>query len=117
MKQIKKDKAGYTILVMGKYILCGTCRNCYFKDINKLGVSNPRQYKSVKILLNNLFYHFEGGIFPELDNELLNNNYVTKAQWTQKINPAYSQDAIKYLIKQGLIQIVKVSQILTVEEV
>lgn len=116
MNQIKRDKIGYSILVLDKYILCGTVKDSYFKPLDNLGISNPRQYKSLKVLLDNIHSRLND-VFPELDKELLNNNYVTKSRWSQELVPDYSPDAIKYLIKQGFIKIVKISQILTLEEV
>lgn len=32
---LERKGIGYTILVLDKYILCGTSRNSYFKDIRK----------------------------------------------------------------------------------
>lgn len=122
METIKRDKAGYTILIKDKYILCGTSRDSYFKEIDKLGVSNPRQYKSLKIVFNNIGYHIENNyncreFYSELSEELITAGYWKMSYWGNKKVPDYSTEGIKHLIKKGLVKIVKISQILSLEEV
>lgn len=112
MENIVRD-AGYTILVFNKYLLCGTNRDSHFKEIDNLGISNPRQYKSVKILLNNVSHHLFN-TFPELDEILLKNGFVKASEYYMRFVPDHSPAAIRYLIGRGAIKIIKVSQLLSV---
>ena len=123
---LERKGIGYTILVLDKYILCGTSRNSYFKDINKLGNNMVRQYKSIKVLMNNVPSHLSSCYGPEfhefnnvLNEALIKANFISSNSFTWWNAPHadyYKTGAIQYLIDKKLIRIVKISQQLQFEE-
>lgn len=115
---LERKGMGYTILVLDKYILCGTSRNSYFKDINKLGNNMVRQYKSIKVLMNNVPSHLSSCYGPEfhefnpvLNEALIKGGFINKSPYFYDEYVDYYKDgAIQYLLDKKLIRIVKINQ-------
>lgn len=121
---INRETAGYTILVLDKYILCGTAQASQFKPIDNLGTSKIRQYYSIKILLNNIKYHFHTWGSREfsyvLDSIMHEHGWVKETLYYSEgsfYRPDYSnKEALKYLIETGIVKIVKINQVLNIED-
>ena len=121
---INRETAGYTILVKDKYILCGTAQSSHFKPIDNIGTSKVRQYYSIKILLNNIRHHFHSWgsreFRDELDAILIEHGWVSESYYygdNGYIRPDYfNKKALKYLIETGIVKIVKINQVLNIED-
>ena len=120
MNIVNKDLTGYTVIIKDKYILCGTSRSSHWKPIDDIGTSKVRQYYSLKILFNNLGHHFTTWGSRDFEKELkaiccehgwLHNNGYT-------MYPSYfSKELLSYLVETGWLKVVKVKQVLSLEEV
>lgn len=126
------EDVGYTILVADCLILCGTNRDTYFKHIDDIKKGKTRnlfrQYKSVKVLLNNVGNHLSSPRFSKYDHSfdyyfdemkkvLINNGFKCKIYYSDYDYRAdFNKDAIQFLIDKGYIKILKISQELKLEE-
>lgn len=134
MDEIKLTDVGYTILVGDCLILCGTGQHTYFKPLAQIINSKHkimiRHYQSKKILLSNLGSHLKypkiGDVlykpdykkyFDELNQVLLDNGYISKGYGSNYIpHPLFDAKAIQFLIDQGYLKVIKLSQNLKLEE-
>ena len=130
MNTIRVADVGYTILVGDCLILCGTNRDTYFKSTTAIESGKTknmiRQYKSKKILLNNIGNHLRNPrvsnydhsydhYFKELDRALLENGFISRA-YRYLAPDYYNVEALQFLIDKGYIKIIKISQELKLEE-
>ncbi len=119
MKHLHREVIGYTIIILDKYILCGTANNLQWKDLENLGRVNIRYYKSLKILLNNLWYHMtdygSNNFKSILDAELSKAGYLRYTGYYE-VTDYRKKEALNYLIDAGLLKVVELQESIDIEK-
>ena len=119
MKHLHREIIGYTAIVLDKYILCGAANNLQWKDLEKVGRANIRYYKSLKILLNNLWYHITDygskNFKSILDAELDKAGFVEHSGY-YRVSLYSKKEALNYLIDIGLLKVVELQESIDIEK-
>ncbi len=119
MKHLHREVIGYTVIVLDKYILCGTANDLQWKDLENLGRANIRHYKSLKILLNNLWYHMNDYGSKDfksiLDTELSKAGYLRNTGYYE-VADYRSKEALNHLIDAGLLKVVELQESIDIEK-
>lgn len=119
MKHLHREIIGYTVIILDKYILCGTANNLQWKDLENLGRVNIRHYKSLKILLNNLWYHMTDygskNFKSILDAELSKAGYLRYTGYYE-VTDYRKKEALNYLIDAGLLKVVELQESIDIEK-
>lgn len=119
MKHLHREIIGYTVIILDKYILCGTANNLQWKDLEDLGRVNIRYYKSLKVLLNNLWYHMTDygskNFKSILDAELSKAGYLRYTGYYE-VTDYRKKEALNYLIDAGLLKVVELQESIDIEK-
>lgn len=117
MKQLHREVIGYTVIILDKYILCGTTPNdLQWKEVDKTGRSHIKYYRSLKVLLNNLCYHLDhlgSQHFKKiLDTELDKAGFVEHSGYYR----TSQKEALNYLIDIGLLKVVELQESIDIKK-
>ena len=120
MKHLHREIIGYTAIILDKYILCGTANDLQWKDLENLGRVNIRYYKSLKVLLNNLWYHMADygskNFKSLLDAELDKAGFIEHSGYYRVSSPYSKKESLNYLIDIGLLKVVELQESIDIEK-